>query len=151
MSLVPTSIRLPNDSEVEIISGGIEGLKAMFEGILEGSTDVNPESMDIVFAAWMDGFDDRDEDPDEVQQLVVAFAMAFGNHLAVTNALSWAVAQFADGEEDLTICDPDAQIYLFPISLVSKRFQQRESKFFVSLSNVLGQQVSDLRKTCQSK
>ncbi len=62
------------------------------------------------------GFDERAEDPDEAQQLVVAFAMAFGNHLATKLGLSWAIAQFGDGEEDFTICDPDAQIYLFPIS-----------------------------------
>lgn len=150
MSLAPTSIRIPNDSEVEIISGGIEGLRRFFRTFLRAQrTSTRNRWIQCLLRGCKDSM--SEQKTHDAQQLVVAFAMAFGNHLATNLGLSWAIAQFGDGEEDITICDPDAQVYLFPISLVSKRFQRREPEFFVSLSNVLGQQVSDLRESSKNK
>lgn len=139
MHVVPKSIRRLSESEQELISHCISGLEAMFSEILEGTTEVTPETMDVVFSAWMTGFDERGEDPDAVQELVVAFALAFGDFLRTRLGMQWAIAQFEDGEEEFTICRMNAEgsNYIYPISMVAKRFDQREKEFFVALANVL--------------
>lgn len=144
--VLPISVRPLDGDEIEFVQGNIGSLTEMFSQLFEEPCEVNSESMDAVYTCWMENFDEAEEDQDDVRGLLAAFSMAFGNQIATDNGLEWGIAQFEDGTEDFTICDAESEIFLYPISMVLKRFDQGETGFFVPLEQVLSKQVSELRQ-----
>ena len=106
--LVPVSVRPPTEDEANTIAGGIEGLRQMFSDLL-GSSRLTPAAMDAVFSPWVAGFDPTEEDPAEVQELLVAFGVAFGNCLARFVATNHRVAKVVTSDGDATRLLTDGQ------------------------------------------
>lgn len=131
-----------SDAEVEWIEGQLaaaEGLARAFTG----DSEVVPslDRLDETVRRWRDGGDAAEPD---VNTLVNALGIAFGEHLRKRHQLQWVIATDEHGT-DLALHGQPGNVLIYPANTTAKRVVAGEDGFFPALFDAMGQSVESLR------
>lgn len=142
MNLVPKNVRPLSDDEQEYLDSNRTAMAQMCQELFDPPQDVTIEALDAIFTWWIENFDSDKEDPSE---LVMGIGIAFCDLLAVELDLDWVVAEF-ETESELAVHDEVANSFLYPFSLIGKRFDTKEKDCLQPLFKTLLTQVAAMRE-----
>ena len=88
--------------------------------------------LDEVVEGWLDDNESRIE----VNVLINAIGIAFGQHLANSSALTWVIATDTRGS-DLALYRENSEVLIYPANAVAKRIVAEERRFVESLHSAM--------------
>jgi hypothetical protein len=130
-----------NDSERSWLAAHLEVARTFVETYAAPPSrgSMTPEALDAAWSAWIPA---AAGEPDMANTIVNATGAAFGQFLVDTAGFRWVVAADADGTEMAVIAlEGTADVIVYPMNLVAKRYATREAGFIRPLLEGIRQQV----------
>lgn len=143
---IPTQVRDLDANEREFIAQNLQGARNMLGKLIGKNTKVTPEALDVAYSEWLSNRDATD-DP---SQLITLFGIAFCQCIADKTGMNWKVVVSENGNEP-AIHKKEGNVFMYPISLVGKRFHAGEKGFFATLYPILCKQAGELSVVPKSK
>jgi hypothetical protein len=135
-----TRYRELNESERAGIATSLSTAKSFVAALSPPDADkpITPEVLDRAWAAWLQTANSyRDA------YTVKAVGMQFGQLLVDQGVFKWIVATDAYGTDIAVLAAPGrGDITIFPVSVVEKRWQDRQATFFVSVMAAMLDEVA---------
>jgi hypothetical protein len=104
--------------------------------------ELTPEGLDAAWNAWIPT---SAQEPEMANAIVNATGAAFGQFLVDTAGFRWVVASDEHGTEMAVIAlEGKADVTVFPMNLVAKRYEAGEKSFIPPLIERIREQVSSI-------
>lgn len=104
---------------------------------------LSPENLDFAWNAWIS---DAADEVEMAETIVNATGAALGQFLVDTAGFRWVVAADEHGSEMAVIAlEGTADVVVYPMNLVAKRYESKERGFIPPLLQRIRDQVSNLR------
>jgi hypothetical protein len=134
-----------NDSERAWLQAHMRVANTLVEtyAAARSRASLTPESLDRAWNTWISGASD---DVEMVNTIVNATGAAFGQFLVDGAGFRWVVAADDHGTEMAVIAlEGTADVVVYPMNLVAKRYESKERGFIPALLQRIRDQVTSLR------
>ena len=134
----------PTAGEIGWIQQQLDAAKLFIEAFspADAGQPSSREALDRAFAAWLA---QNSQDNAEVNGVINAVGIRFGQFLVDEANFRWVVASDAQGTDLAVLALPGrGDVLVYPANFVAKRWERRETPFLASAFDQIKQQVAEV-------